>query len=319
GADVDAELEELVRDRDHGAFAQVVGAELKGQPVQPDLPDPHPLDPGDDVLDVPLVRLERRLELERRHVRPARQVQEGAQVLGQAGAAERAAGPEVGRGRVQLRVRAYELHQRAAVDAEPRAQGAHLVREHRLRGVPGVAHALEKLGRAVVDPADAVGTRNRSRINDWSAFDGPSCVPTMMNGGSANAAIARARGRTWGTPGPRGPRGAPTSRRDARSSAGMTICSIVPGGTVLLMSRVYGRPSCSTAAMSAAALATNRRPGDSSSAVGVPTQRSIASVLRTTSSIARGARSRPSLTAAASSSPRPGSTQGATPFPPSVA
>src|SRR5579885_1897426 len=155
---VDDELEALadqpLHQLDERALTQIVGVGLEGQPE-----DRHPAaavarDHADDAIDLMLIGGERGVEHEALHVEGLGVVAQRAKVLGQAGAAERKAGPEIGGRDVELAVGAEDGHDGAAVDAAGLADLADLVGEAHLQGVPAVVRVFDRLGGAHVDHVD---------------------------------------------------------------------------------------------------------------------------------------------------------------------
>jgi hypothetical protein len=170
--------------------------------------------------------------------RAVREVDQRPGVLRQAGAAEGAAWTEVGARAVELAVLAEEAHQLDAVDAQRGAELADLVAEDGLHRVIGVAHHLEQLGQTVLDITNALGEGEQVADEARSRSVAGCGPPTTTKGGSSKSAMAQPSRRNSGTASTRMPLSSPTSRREARSMAGMMTSSMVPGGTVLLMRMV---------------------------------------------------------------------------------
>ncbi len=158
---VDAQLVALadqpLGELDHRALAQVIGAGLEGEAEQADalaaLVD-HRLHAA---LELARVARQDRAEDRQRDVERFRLVEQRAQVLGQAGAAERKTRLQVGRRQIELGVAAEEIHHPVAVDLERLAQRADLVGEAHFQRVPGVVGVLHQLGGL------DVGARERRR------------------------------------------------------------------------------------------------------------------------------------------------------------
>src|SRR5207244_7833789 len=79
------------------------------------------------------------------HVAPSSGVQQGAQVLRQAGPAEREARPEIRGGNVELRVHAHEIHHGVSIDFQRLADSADLIGKGDFQRMEGVARVLEHL------------------------------------------------------------------------------------------------------------------------------------------------------------------------------
>src|SRR6266850_5035204 len=89
------------------------------------------------------------------HVAPSSGVQQGPQVLRQAGPAEREPRPEIRGGDVELRIRAYEVHHGVDIDFQRLADAADLVGKGYLQRMESVTRVLQHLGGA--DTADEKG------------------------------------------------------------------------------------------------------------------------------------------------------------------
>ena len=136
----------------HRALAQIIRSCLEAEAEHADLlaasfdHGPHP------ALDLQLVARQDRREDGKRNVERFRLVQQRAQILGQARAAERKAGLQVIRREIELGVLAKDIHHAMAVHLEPLADIADLVGETHLERMPCVVRVLDHLGGLDVGP-----------------------------------------------------------------------------------------------------------------------------------------------------------------------
>ena len=199
--------------------------------------------------------------LEDRHVdvRTLGPVHERAQVLRQARAAEAEARRQVGLADVQLAVGLEDLHQLVRVDAELDAEGADLVGEADLERVERVVDVLRGLGdadrnaedrsakspyiSAIGSPLAASSSPDHGLLGAVEVGDAAALAQVLRVDGDAEVAARLA-----------GP--------SSRSSAGMTVPSVVPGSTVLRTTTVCRRSVLGSAAPDVLADALERAEVD---------------------------------------------------------
>ena len=140
--------DEHLSQRDERAFAQIVGAGLEAQADEADLALASGHHLVESQVEVRLVAGQDGIQHGQLHVALLGQVRRGAQVLGQAAAAEGEAGLEVSLADVELRVLAHQVHDFESVDAQRTAQPRGFIREGDLQRMKIVAGVLHHLGRA---------------------------------------------------------------------------------------------------------------------------------------------------------------------------
>ena len=140
----------MLRDLNHRAFAQVIRVALERQPEQGHPALGQALGLLDELGQVRLVAGQQAVDQRQLHAAAPAFVRQCADVLGQARAAERVAGPQVVRRQVEARVLAEQPHHRLRIDAHAFADAADLVGKRHLRRVEGVAGVLNHLGAGPV-------------------------------------------------------------------------------------------------------------------------------------------------------------------------
>ena len=187
--------DQMLGDEHQRTLANVVGARLEREADQADAALARSEHLGDRAVEMDAVRLQHAAEHRQLHVSRPGEMQRRAQILRQAGAAERKAGLEVRPGNVELRVLADEVHHLEGVDAERLAEAGRLVRERDLERVEIVAAVLdhlrgayrggEELARQVPEePAKRFHRCRRVRAHDRVAAAGRSRAATSPRAGT---------------------------------------------------------------------------------------------------------------------------------------
>src|SRR5205823_12394202 len=140
---LEAFAEQPLGQLDHRAVAQVIGAGFEAEAENANLAAALVDHRLYGALDLQLVARQDRGQNGQRHIERFRLVQQCAQVLGQARAAESEAGPEVMRRQVELGVLAENLHHAVAVQLQGLAAVSDLVCKADLERVPGVVRVLD--------------------------------------------------------------------------------------------------------------------------------------------------------------------------------
>src|SRR5690606_24977955 len=169
-----------LREAHQRALAQIVRAGLERQADHADLAGARVHHHLRGVVDVQLVRLHDGAQHRQLHVAGSREVENRAQVLRQARAAEREAGAQIGGRDVEARVLANEPHDVPRIDAEALAQTPDLVRERNLERMEDVAGELQHLR----DPVSGLEER-RGELAEQ--------LPDLLGGARRGAADYRER------------------------------------------------------------------------------------------------------------------------------
>ncbi len=147
---IDPLADQLLRQGHQRAFTQIVSATFKTQADHGDPAFAAAQDELQRVVDLMLIAGDHAGQHRHVHVLLLGDIQQGTQILGQAGAAEGETGAQVSGRDVELPVPGDQTHDLARVDPQGLPQAADLVGEDNLDRVEGITGVLEHLRRADV-------------------------------------------------------------------------------------------------------------------------------------------------------------------------